>query len=171
MKSTTLACAIALFAVLLPATARAVSNEQQFATTAGQGTLMQLVLSELAAQRALSESVRRYAMQAADDCRTLKSRIERTAEASHVQIALAPSREQQETAEALLTLVDEEFEVRFAEVARTELDDLLSTLRSEYESAGDTPFKSLAEEYVPVLERRLAALDSLQARTASIAAD
>ena len=169
MKAIAIACTIALCGLLAPAVAQAASDEQGFVTTAGQGTLMQLVLSELAAQRAVSEPVRAYAVQAADDYRDLKTRIERSAEATHAKIALAPSREQQQTAEELLALIDEEFDLRFAEVVASELDALLETFRSEYESGRDTPFKSLAAEYLPVLERRLAAANSLQARTASVA--
>ncbi len=167
MSPLALAGTLALLAQFAPISALANPQDQAFLTTASQGTLMQLVLGDLAAQRAGSESIRDYAQQAAADYRTLRSRIERSAAAVDADPAFAPSRAQQALADELLDLINEEFDLRFAEVVANELDDLLQAFRAEAESGTDARMRALADEFVPVLERRRAAADLLQARIAA----
>ena len=57
--------------------------------------------------------------------------------------------------------------MRFAELVAAETDRLLLSFRNESESGEDARFKSLAEEFLPVLERSLAAANALHASVAS----
>lgn len=163
MKLHTLVLAGWLAALATP-TFVAAAEDQPFIAKASEGTLMQIALADLAAQRAIDDGVDAFARKWLDDSKSLRDGLDTSAKAAGAELvnSLSPSR--RHTLDEIAALDGAEFDLRFAQIAASEIDQLLLIFRKASESGEDARVKSLAEQSLHVLEQNLAAANTLQAR-------
>jgi putative membrane protein len=153
-----------LLVTFAPYPSASAAEDQPFVASASARAITHVALADLASQRAVDDGAKAFAKKWRDDSTRLRDGLDNSANAAGAEVATALTANRQRMLDDLAALEGPSFDARFAQVAATEIDQLLLSFREASQVGEDARLKSFAEQSLPTLEQNLAAANALQAR-------
>jgi putative membrane protein len=161
MKSACVISLAALVASAVPALAEAAAPPQTFVAEAIEGDISEIMLGQLAAQRAEGKGVRDFGRMLSDDHTMAKQAMSALADELGVRPPLTPAAEARETYTRLSGLSGIQFDSEFAAYMIKDHQENIDKFRAEAQ-AGNGKVSELAKDQLPTLQKHLKMAQTLQ---------
>jgi len=130
-------------------------QDMKFLREMAQGNLAEVQAGKMAASKASSSEVKKFAQHMVDDHSKALSENRALAKSKGVQLPSAPAKKHQDAAKKLEQASGAEFDKAFMQQMVKDHEEALKLHQSAAKSAKDKELKAAAEKAVPVIEKHL----------------
>ena len=163
MKTTSLACAVSIFAAagMMPAVAAPSSSDMAFAAGAARGGLAEVELGQLALEKASSPQVKQFAQRMVSDHTQANEELMQTAKLENFDLPTQIDRKQTSEIERLRGMNGSAFDTAYMQHMEQDHQKDFAEFRMEAQGGHGPGLKNFALKYLPTLQQHLQQAQSI----------
>jgi len=151
-----------------PQIASAQAVDQQFIKTAAEGSMAEVEMGRLAAERASHSDVKAFGQKMVDDHEKVDSQLKSIAAEKHVALATALSAKDKSTYDRLSRLSGNAFDRAYMQDMVQDHQTDIAAFKSEASGGKDPDVKAFASKTLPTLENHLKAAETTSSAVATM---
>jgi putative membrane protein len=168
MAALTFSCSLAILATpAFAANAKLTTQEREFITKASQGNIAEIMMGEMAKQKANDSGVRQFGNLMATDYSTFQSRLKTIAQKKGLTLPRTLDPQHAQTSKQLENLEGEAFDRTYMSNIIKDQDQDIKTYEQASKNIKEADIKNFAQKTLPLIRKHLKMAQDLNAKILS----